>query len=76
MTMKKRKATAGTVPWKFIGHTAIVKDLDKTVRFYEYLEIADFLPEKQFDTRKISNVQIYGGPPKELCMSSSAIWFC
>jgi catechol 2,3-dioxygenase-like lactoylglutathione lyase family enzyme len=62
--MKKRKATAGIVPWKFIGHTAIVKDLDKTVRFYEYLEIADFLPEKQFDTRKMSNVQIYGKPPK------------
>ena len=62
--MKKRKATAGIVPWKFIGHTAIVKDLDKTVRFYEYLEIADFLPEKQLDTRKMSNVQIYGRPPK------------
>jgi len=61
---KKRKAAAGIVPWKFIGHTAIVKDLDKTVRFYEYLEIADFLPEKQFDTRKMSNVQIYGKPPK------------
>ena len=62
--MKKRKATAGIVPWKFIGHTAIVKDLDKTVGFYEYLEIADFLPEKQLDTRKMSNVQIYGKPPK------------
>ena len=62
--MKKRKATAGIVPWKFIGHTAIVKDLDKTVRFYEYLEIADFLPEKQLDTGKMSNVQIYGKPPK------------
>ena len=62
--MKKRKATAGIVPWKFIGHTAIVKDLDKIVRFYEYLEIADFLPEKQLDTRKMSNVQIYGKPPK------------
>jgi catechol 2,3-dioxygenase-like lactoylglutathione lyase family enzyme len=62
--MKKRKATAGIVPWKFIGHTVIVKDMDKTVRFYEYLEIADFLDEKQFDTRKMSNVQIYGRPPK------------
>ena len=62
--MKKRKATAGIVPWRFIGHTAIVKDLDKTVRFYEYLEISDFLPEKQLDTGKMSNVQIYGKPPK------------
>jgi catechol 2,3-dioxygenase-like lactoylglutathione lyase family enzyme len=62
--MKKRKSTAGIVPWKFIGHTAIVKDLNKTVKFYEYLEIADFLPETQLDTRKMSNVQIYGRPPK------------
>jgi catechol 2,3-dioxygenase-like lactoylglutathione lyase family enzyme len=62
--MKKKKAAAGIVPWKFIGHTAIVKDLDKTVRFYEYLEIADCLPEKQLDTRKMSSVQIYGKPPK------------
>jgi|WetSurSiteA1Bulk_404760.scaffolds.fasta_scaffold12010_2 catechol 2,3-dioxygenase-like lactoylglutathione lyase family enzyme len=62
--MKKRKAAAGIVPWKFIGHTAIVKDLDKTVRFYEYLEIASFLPEIQLDTRKMSSVQIYGKPPK------------
>lgn len=61
---KNRKAAAGIVPWKFIGHTAIVKDLDKTVKFYDYLEIADFLPEKQFDTRKMSNVRIYGRPPK------------
>jgi catechol 2,3-dioxygenase-like lactoylglutathione lyase family enzyme len=62
--VKKKKASAGIVPWKFIGHTAIVKDLDKTVRFYEYLEIADFLPEKQLDTGKMSNVQIYGKPPR------------
>jgi len=62
--VKKRKAAAGIVPWKFIGHTGIVKDLDKTVRFYEYLEIADFLPEIPLDTRTMSNVQIYGKPPK------------
>jgi len=61
---KKRKATAGIVPWKFVGHTAVVKDLDKTMRFYEYLEIADFLPEKQFNTALMSNVTIYGKPPK------------
>jgi catechol 2,3-dioxygenase-like lactoylglutathione lyase family enzyme len=62
--VKKKKAAAGIVPWKFVGHTAIVKDLDKTVRFYEYLEIADFLPEKQLDTGKMTNVQVYGAPPK------------
>ena len=50
--------------WRFQGHTAVVKDLDKLVKFYEYLEIAEFQPEKQYDTRKMSDVQIYGKPPK------------
>ena len=62
--MKKRKAEVGMVPWKFRGHTSIVKDLDKLVRFYEYLEIGDFLPEKQYTTKEMSDVKIYGKPPK------------
>jgi catechol 2,3-dioxygenase-like lactoylglutathione lyase family enzyme len=62
--MKKRKAEAGIVDWKFIGHTAIVQDLDKVVEKYRYWEIADFQPEKMIDTRAMSDVQIYGKPPK------------
>ncbi|MBN2240514.1 MAG: VOC family protein [Dehalococcoidales bacterium] len=62
--MKKKKAEVGIVPWRFRGHTSIVKDLDKLVKFYEYLEIADFQPEKQYDTSTMSDVQIYGKPPK------------
>ncbi|MFC1947923.1 hypothetical protein ACFLXY_08400 [Chloroflexota bacterium] len=62
--MKKRKAGAGIVDWKFLGHTAIVQDLDKMVEKYQYWEIAEFQPEKVIDTRDMSDVQIYGIPPK------------
>ncbi|MBN2240513.1 MAG: VOC family protein [Dehalococcoidales bacterium] len=62
--MKKKKAEVGIVPWRFLGHTSIVKDLDKLVKFYEYLEIADFQPEKACNTATMSDVQIYGKPPK------------
>jgi hypothetical protein len=61
--MKKRKAGAGIVDWKFLGHTSIVQDLDKVVEKYQYWEIADFQPEKIIDTTTMSDVQIYGKPP-------------
>ena len=62
--MKKRKAKAGIVDWKFLGHTSIVQDLDKMVEKYQYWEIAEFQPEKVIDTTTMSDVQIYGKPPK------------
>ncbi len=61
--MKERKAGAGIVDWKFLGHTAIVQDLDRVVEHYQYWEIADFESENTFDTGKMSDVQIYGKPP-------------
>ncbi len=63
--IKEMKKKVGVVPWKFFGHTAIVKDLDKTRKFYEYLEIAEFEPERAYDTKKMADVQIYGKPPKK-----------
>ena len=60
---KARKAKAGIVDWKFLGHTAVVQDLDKVVEKYKYWEIADFQPEKLIDTTTMSDVQIYGKPP-------------
>ncbi len=62
--MKKRKAGAGIVNWKFLGHTAIVKDLDRIVEFYRYLEIAEFQSETLFDSSTLSDDQVYGKPSK------------
>ena len=69
--MKKRKAEAGIVDWHFLGHSAIVQDLDKVVEKYQYWEIADFQSEKVIDTRAMSDVQIYGKPPKAEIMARS-----
>jgi catechol 2,3-dioxygenase-like lactoylglutathione lyase family enzyme len=63
---KKRKAANAIIDWKFRGHTGIVKDLDKTVDFYQYLEIAEFQPEKIFDSSTISDIQVYGRAPKRV----------
>jgi catechol 2,3-dioxygenase-like lactoylglutathione lyase family enzyme len=62
--MKKRKAGNAIIDWKFRGHTAVVKDLDKTVEYYQYLEIAEFQPETIFDSSTISDIRVYGNPPK------------
>ena len=64
--MKKRKAENGIIDWQFRGHTAVVKDLDKMVEYYRYLEIAEFQSEKIFDSSTISDVKVYGKTPKRL----------
>jgi len=62
--MKKRKAKNGIIDWQFLGHTAVVKDLDKVVDFYRYLEIAEFQPETLFDSTTLSDVHVYGKAPR------------
>ncbi len=62
--MKRRKAGNSIIDWKFRGHTAVVKDLDKTVEYYQYLDIAAFQSETVFDTGTISDVRVYGKTPK------------
>ena len=62
--MKQRKAANAIVNWKFRGHTAVVKDLDKVVDFYRYLEIAEFRPEVTFDSETTADIQVYGRTPK------------
>jgi catechol 2,3-dioxygenase-like lactoylglutathione lyase family enzyme len=62
---RKKKTQSGIVDWKLRGHTAIVKDLDKTVDYYQKLEFAEFEPEKVFDSDEISDIQVYGRNPKK-----------
>jgi catechol 2,3-dioxygenase-like lactoylglutathione lyase family enzyme len=62
--MKQRKAANAIIDWKFRGHTAVVKDLDKVVDFYRYLEIAEFRPEVTFDSETTADIQVYGRTPK------------
>ena len=62
--MKKRKTSNGIVNWKFRGHSAIVRDVDKTAEYYQYLGIATVEPQAVFDSGSIPDVRVYGKTPK------------
>jgi methylmalonyl-CoA/ethylmalonyl-CoA epimerase len=62
--VKKMKAGYGIIDWKFQGHTAVVRDLDKTIKYYQALDIADFQPQAMFDSSSIKDVRVYGKTPK------------
>lgn len=62
--MKKRKAGNGIVDWKFRGHTAVVKDVDKTAEYYQFLDIAAVQPQVMFDSSSITDVRVYGKTPE------------
>lgn len=62
--MKLRKASNGIIDWKFRGHTAVVRDVDKTAEYYQYLGIAAVQPQVMFDSSSITDVKVYGKTPK------------
>ena len=62
--MKARKTGSGIVDWKFRGHTAVVRDVDKTAEYYRYLGIATVQPQAMFDSGLITNVELYGKNPE------------
>ena len=61
---KKRKAGYGIVDWKFHGHTAVVRDLDKTINYYRAMDIAEFQPQGVFDSRSVADFTLYGKTPE------------
>ena len=62
--MKLRKAGNGIVDWKFRGHSAVVRDVDKTAEYYQYLDIAAVQPQAMFDSNLITDVKVYGKTPE------------
>jgi catechol 2,3-dioxygenase-like lactoylglutathione lyase family enzyme len=63
--VKKRKAGYGIVNWKFLGHSAIVKDVDKTAEYYRSLGIAEVQPQAKLDSCAMEDVRVYGKSPKD-----------
>jgi len=59
---KARKADYGMVDWKFRGHGVVVRDVDKTVDYYQSLGIAVVQPEVMFDSSSIADFKAYGKP--------------
>ena len=62
--MKARKAGYGIVNWKFQGHSVVVKDIDKTAKYYESMGIAAIKPEAVFDSGSMTGVKVYGQAAK------------
>jgi hypothetical protein len=62
--MKARKAGYGIVNWKFHGHGAVVRDVNKTARYYQSMGIAAIQPQAMFDSSSITDVKVYGKNPK------------
>ena len=52
--------------WRFDHVGVIVKDLDKTVAYYESLGIATFRPEHLFDANTFLEFKLYGKTPADL----------
>jgi hypothetical protein len=72
--VKKMKAGYGIVNWKFYGHSAVVKDLDKTIKYYQSLDIASFQPQTMFDSSSIADVKVYGKTPKTTIKAKTRIF--
>jgi methylmalonyl-CoA/ethylmalonyl-CoA epimerase len=62
--MKKRRADYAIIDWKFYGHSAVVKDVDKTAKYYQSLDLATANPQAMFDSSEMSDVRVYGKAPK------------
>jgi catechol 2,3-dioxygenase-like lactoylglutathione lyase family enzyme len=62
--VKSQKAGYGIIDWKYQGVGAVVKDLEKTVKYYRSMGIADFRPQAMFDTSSIRDVKLHGKSTK------------
>jgi catechol 2,3-dioxygenase-like lactoylglutathione lyase family enzyme len=72
--MKKRKTGYGIVNWKFHGHSAVVRDVDKTAGYYRSLGIAEVQPQAMFDSGAIEDVRVYGKSPKNKITAKTRIF--
>ncbi len=63
-TVKAKKARYGIVDWRFVGHSAVVKDLDRTISYYRTMGIASFKPPAMFDSKQIDGLEVYGKAPR------------
>jgi catechol 2,3-dioxygenase-like lactoylglutathione lyase family enzyme len=59
---KAKKAGYGIVKWNFLGIGAVVKDVDKTVKYYQAMGVGEALPTTVFDSTQVKNAAVYGKP--------------
>ena len=57
---KAKKTGYGIIDWKYRGVGAVVKDLARTVKYYQSMGIASFHASSRFDTASLRDVKVYG----------------
>jgi len=62
---KAKKAGYGIVNWKYLGVGAVVKDLEKTVKYYRSMGVATFQRQATFDASSVGDATINGKSAKE-----------
>ncbi len=62
---KARKARYPIIDWNYRGVGAVVKDLNRTTKYYQSLDIATFRRVSVFDTSSLDDVMVYGKQAKE-----------
>ena len=58
-----RQAVPGVSNWKCCSMGIPINDLDKTVEYYQSLDIGTFQPEVVFDSSATADCQVYGKTP-------------
>ena len=68
-----RQEKPGVSNWKCCGLGIPVKDLDKTVEYYQSLDIGTLQPEVIFDSSSIMDCKVYGKTPDSILKARTRI---
>jgi len=64
--VKAKKAGYGIVDWKYQGVGAVVQSIEKTVKYYRSMDIAEFRPQAMLDTSLMRDVKLHGKSTKAM----------
>jgi len=56
--------------WEFQGMGIAVRDIDKTVEYYQYLDIAEFQPESVLDSGSLEDIQVAEGTAGDVAVKA------
>jgi methylmalonyl-CoA/ethylmalonyl-CoA epimerase len=63
--VKAKKAGYGIVKWNYLGIGAVVKDVEKTVKYYQAMGVGEVHPATVFDSTALKGAAVYGSSQKE-----------
>jgi methylmalonyl-CoA/ethylmalonyl-CoA epimerase len=71
--VKAQKAGYGIVDWKYQGVGAVVQSIEKTVKYYRSMGIAQFRPQAVLDTSSIRDVKLHGRSTRDLIKAKTRL---